>query len=213
MGRWRRPAGKCRYCSAGPGWRGGAAVCRVLCCHPVVKAGYCSPGTAPAHGRARGHAREVPPPPPRAHCRRVLGAQSRGRSTAITVSATASCPLPEAALVRPALGMPLAAPASGWRGVSVPGPALLTARGRKGTGGAFPAVGSGQELPRLELERPEEGKEGENQGHLGSTRLPVQEERACLSGGRTARRLELQKRKGGEKEKEGSEVAGVIRDI
>ncbi|CAM9145455.1 unnamed protein product, partial [Bubo scandiacus] len=66
--------------------------------------------TFPAHGRARGHAREVPPPPPCALSAGARGAKRgtaapvppvskcRGRSTAITVSAAASCPLPEGAL-------------------------------------------------------------------------------------------------------------------
>ena len=53
--------------------------------------------------------------------------------------------------------------------------------GKKGQAEPFPAVDRGQELPQLKLERPEKGKEGEDQGYVGSTRLPVQEERACLS--------------------------------
>ncbi|XP_074769447.1 uncharacterized protein LOC141963799 [Athene noctua] len=39
--------------------------------------------------------------------------------------------------------MPPAAPSSGWRGVSLPGLALLTSHGRDGRSRAFPAVGSG----------------------------------------------------------------------
>ncbi|KAM6190254.1 uncharacterized protein WM294_013798 [Sarcoramphus papa] len=66
---------------------------------------------------------------------------------------------PEAALRMrlsvPALGMPLTAPASGLRGLSLPSPAPLVAWGQKGTGGAL--TGCGQELPRLKLERPEKG--------------------------------------------------------
>ncbi|XP_074720662.1 uncharacterized protein LOC141941589 isoform X2 [Strix uralensis] len=50
--------------------------------------------------------------------------------------------------------------------------------GKKGQAEPFPAVDRGQEL--LKLERPEKGKERENQGYVGSTHLPVQEERACL---------------------------------
>ncbi|KAM6265234.1 uncharacterized protein M6G45_006094 isoform 1-T1 [Spheniscus humboldti] len=52
-------------------------------------------------------------------------------------------------------GMPLTAPASGLRGLSLPSLALLAAWGRKGTGGAL--TGCGQELLRLKLERPGKG--------------------------------------------------------
>ncbi|KAM9589240.1 uncharacterized protein ACIBXB_007681 isoform 1-T1 [Morphnus guianensis] len=53
----------------------------------------------------------------------------------------------------PPMGMLLTAPASGLRGLSLPGLALLLAWEQKGTGGAL--TGCGQELLRLKLERPE----------------------------------------------------------
>ncbi|KAM6227051.1 uncharacterized protein M6G45_017158 [Spheniscus humboldti] len=53
------------------------------------------------------------------------------------------------------MGMPLTAPTSGLRGLSLPGLTVLAAWGRKGTGGTL--TGCGQELPRLKLERPEKG--------------------------------------------------------
>ncbi|XP_064326321.1 uncharacterized protein LOC135316575 isoform X2 [Phalacrocorax carbo] len=53
-------------------------------------------------------------------------------------------------------GMPLTAAISGLRGFSLPGVAILAARGRKGTHRALP--GCGQELPCLKLERPQKGR-------------------------------------------------------
>ena len=57
----------------------------------------------------------------------------------------ASSPLPETVLRPrwsvPVLGMLFTAPTSGLCGVSLPGLVLLTARGQKGTGGAFPGCG------------------------------------------------------------------------
>ncbi|XP_075376593.1 uncharacterized protein LOC142418522 isoform X2 [Mycteria americana] len=83
---------------------------------------------------------------------------SQGWSALITVAA-ASFPLPEAVLRLclsvPPLGLPVPAPASALRGLSVPGLALLAAWGRKGTGRAL--AGCGQELLRLKLERPDKG--------------------------------------------------------
>ncbi|KAM6228739.1 uncharacterized protein M6G45_016217 [Spheniscus humboldti] len=81
-------------------------------------------------------------------------------------------PAAEAALrtglsVRPP-GMALAAPASGLRGLSLPGLALLAAWGRKGTGGAL--AGCGQELPRLKPERPEEDERPQLQKREGGER-------------------------------------------
>ncbi|XP_072726716.1 uncharacterized protein [Ciconia boyciana] len=72
----------------------------------------------------------------------------------------------------PPLGLPVTAPASGLRGLSVPGLALLAAWGRKGTGGAL--AGCGRELPRLKLERPEKAKEEEIEGRPASSCLPLQ---------------------------------------
>ncbi|KAM6316260.1 uncharacterized protein O3Q21_008923 [Podargus strigoides] len=94
--------------------------------------------------------------------------------------------------------MPLSAPASGSRGLCLPGLALLAARGRKGRGGAVP--GCGRELPWLQLERPEKGKEEETEGYPAGS---------CLSTWRTAERQELQKRKEGPKEKEASYLANA----
>ncbi|XP_072731874.1 uncharacterized protein [Ciconia boyciana] len=72
----------------------------------------------------------------------------------------------------PPLGLPVTAPASGLRGLSVPGLALLAAWGREGTGGAL--AGCGQELPRLKLERPEKGKEEDVEGQPAGSCLPLQ---------------------------------------
>ncbi|KAM6324916.1 uncharacterized protein O3Q21_005434 isoform 2-T2 [Podargus strigoides] len=93
--------------------------------------------------------------------------------------------------------MPLSAPSSGSRGLCLPGLALLAARGRKGRGGAV--HGCGRELPWLQLERPEKGKE-ETEGYPAGS---------CLSTWRTAERQELQKRKEGPKEKEASYLANA----
>lgn len=86
------------------------------------------------------------------------------------------CLLPSArghavsAAVRSSPGMPLTAAASGSRGLSLPGLPLLAARERRGTGGAL--TGCGREL--LKLERPQEGKEEETEGHLAGSCLPLQ---------------------------------------
>ncbi|XP_074666430.1 uncharacterized protein LOC141917226 [Strix aluco] len=112
---------------------------------------------------------------PRCVCRSPggRGGSGRGRSPAITVSA-ASFPLAEAALVRSCPGdavdcarLGLAWGVSAW-------PCTSHGTGTKRDRRRLVAAASGQELPWLELERPEKGKEGENQGHLGSTRLPLQ---------------------------------------
>ncbi|KAK4821280.1 hypothetical protein QYF61_017644 [Mycteria americana] len=70
----------------------------------------------------------------------------------------------------PPLGLPVTAPASGLRGLSVPGLALLAAWGRTWTGGAL--GGCGQELRRLKLERPEKGGEEEIEGRPAGRQLP-----------------------------------------
>ncbi|KAM6323087.1 uncharacterized protein O3Q21_005782 [Podargus strigoides] len=134
----------------------------------------------------------------------------RGRPPVIALGSRGACSLvplrplltAEAALrtrlSAPAPGMPLSAPASGSRGLCLPGLALLAARGRKGRGGAVP--GCGRELPWLQLERPEKGKEEETEGYPTGS---------CLSTWRTAERQELQKRKEGPKEKEASYLANA----
>ena len=68
--------------------------------------------------------------------------------------------------------MPLTVPASGSCGLSLPGLALLMAWGRKGTGRAL--TGCGQELPRLKLDRAEEGEQEEIEGHLAGSCLLLQ---------------------------------------
>jgi len=90
--------------------------------------------------------------------------------------AAASFSFPEAVLkVRlsvPPLGTPLTTPAPGLCGLSLPGLALLAARGRKGRGGVL--TGCGQELARLKLERPEKAEEDEIEDWLACSCFPLQ---------------------------------------
>ena len=112
----------------------------------------------------------------------------QGRSTVMTV-AVSSFPLPETVLrtwlsVLPP-GMPLTAAVSGLRGFSLPGVAILAARGRKGTHRALP--GCGQELPRLKLETPTKGKAEETEGALAASCLPAAGKREPVPAGEGGR--------------------------
>ncbi|KAM6329760.1 uncharacterized protein O3Q21_003359 [Podargus strigoides] len=178
-----RPGLSSRAAGRGPRMRRGV-FCRARCVCPP-SAGRCSTGAA-TFPDLRGR-------PP------VIALGSRGACSLVPLGSllTAEAAL-RTRLSAPAPGMPLSAPASGSRGLCLPGLALLAARGRKGRGGAVP--GCGRELPWLQLERPEKGKEEETEGYPAGS---------CLSTWRTAERQELQKRKEGPKEKEASYLANA----